>query len=152
MLKMNEVSALIISEDVVLVSILRRFMLNHCHRVIIETRSSFAEVKSLPFKYEVDLVFIDDSITGTANYEVISHLRYEKVVKAPVYYFSNADTGERALKKGANYLFTKPFNPNELINHILSIIGSNKSNSEFTAGAAHKEQSVSDFRTRISFN
>ena len=124
---MKKVSALIISEDVVLVSIIRRFMLNHFHRVIIEARSSFAEVKSLPVKYDVDLVFIDDSITGTANYEVISFLRYQKVVKAPVYYFSNADTEERALTKGANYLFPKPFNPNELINHIKSIIGSNKS-------------------------
>ena len=127
---MNKVSALIISEDVVLVSILRRFLLNHCHRVTIEARYSFAEVKSLPLKYEVDLVFIDDSITGTANYEVISHLRYEKEVKAPVYYFSNADTEERALAKGANYLFPKPFNPNELVNHIKSIIGSSKSSTE----------------------
>ena len=127
---MNKVSALIISEDVVLVSILRRFICNHFHKVIIEARSSFAEVKSLPVKYEVDLVFIDDSITGTANYEVISLLRYEKVVKAPIYYFSNADTEERALTKGANYLFPKPFNPNKLMNHIRSTIVCNESNTE----------------------
>lgn len=120
---MNKVIALIISEDVVFVSILQRFMLNHWRRIIFETRSSFAEVKSLPLKYEVDLVFIDDSITGTANFEVVSHLRYEKLVKAPVYYFSNADSEESALTKGANYLFPIPFDPNEVIKHIKSVIG-----------------------------
>lgn len=120
---MNKLNVLIISEDVVFVSILKRFMLNYWHDIVFETQHSYSGVKSIPLKYQIDLVLVDDSITGTADFEVISHLRYEKMIKAPVYYFSHADSEDNALIKGANYTCLIPFDPYEVIKHIKSVIG-----------------------------
>jgi DNA-binding response OmpR family regulator len=120
---LKEINALVISEDAIFSAVLYRFMLNNCLDVVIKNCRSFSEVKSLHPKEKIDVIFLDDTISGAANHEVVSFLRYDKQILAPVYYFSNVESEEKkALQRGANFFFKKPFNPEIILNHIKSSI------------------------------
>lgn len=125
---LKAINALVISEDTLFSAVLYRFMLNNCKEVAIKNCRSFSEVKSLQPKERIDIVLLDDTISGAANHEVVSYLRHDKLILAPVYYFSNVEIEEKkALQRGANYFFKKPFNPETVINHINSILNQTKS-------------------------
>ncbi|MCK5028375.1 MAG: hypothetical protein KAR57_01985 [Bacteroidales bacterium] len=79
----------------------------------------------MPDETNIDIIILDDSISGTAHYEVITHVRTVKEIVAPIYFFSPADyIEEQAYSNGVNFFFKKPFEPKTVINHIISTIQS----------------------------
>lgn len=120
---MNSVNVLIISEDVVFTSSLRRLLLNECKRVKVFECATLSNLRTFSKILIIDLIVLDDTIIGTSEHEVISYLRNEKKTNAAVYFFSSTESEEMALAKGANFFFKKPFSPDEVISHIKSNVG-----------------------------
>lgn len=114
---------LIISEDVVFASIIHRLLLNNHEKLNIKKCTSFSSLKLLEQDSNVNVIILDDSIIGAANYEVITYLRHIKNITTPVMYFSNmAMDMEAARQKGANSFFKKPFVPSQVINEINTLL------------------------------
>ena len=114
---------LIISEDIVFSSIIQRYLLNSFSKPYIKTCNSFSSLKGLKDNENFDIILLDNSITGAANYEVITFLRHKKSITTPVIYFSNMEIDiEKARQKGANIFFKKPFVPTEVIKEINSLL------------------------------
>jgi len=115
-------NCLIISEDSVFSSIIHRFLLNNFSKPNIKKYNSFASLKGIEQNKEVDVILLDNSITGAANYEVITYLRMKKSITTPVIYFSNMETDlAKARQKGANLFFKKPFVPDLVIKEIVDL-------------------------------
>ena len=112
----------IISEDYVLTVILRKILKSSLYRPAIYSLHSFSDVKSIKSGEVIDLILLDDLLSGAASHEVVNTLRLEKKVKCPIYYLSNSESKEekKALYRGANYLFKKPFKPEDLVQHIMT--------------------------------
>jgi DNA-binding response OmpR family regulator len=120
---MTGINILLISEDFVFGSIVYRFLLNSFSKVTVIRCESFAEVRNVDYKEKIDIVLLDNTIMGAANYEIISLLRLEKSILAPVFFFSNIDVDkEKAFQNGANFFFKKPLVPDQLIKQIESSI------------------------------
>ena len=111
----------IISEDNVLNALLGNLLKMGLSSSVVSYYKSFSAVKSIEENAVVDLVILDDIITGSASHEIANILRQKKKIRCPVYYLSNAEYGEekKALYSGATYFFKKPFNPEEIIQHII---------------------------------
>jgi CheY-like chemotaxis protein len=116
-------NCLIISENEVFSSVLQRHLLNRFKRPHIKRYDSFASLKGIEQNEDVDVILLDNSISGAANYEVITYLRLKKSITTPVIYFSNIENDlTKARQKGANLFFIKPFIPAEVIKEIEIII------------------------------
>ena len=77
---------------------------------------SFSDANDLQALYSPDLILVDDVINGTSSYELISFLRLNQQVLAPILYFDVAayDGEKKALSIGASHFFQKPFHPDEV--------------------------------------
>jgi len=121
--QLKEINVLIISEDIVFSSILRRFIRKHFDYVVLRQCDTIACVKSLSLPEIIDVVLLDDVLMGTATHEVVNFLRYIKKVVAPVFYFSHSGfEEEKALQQGANYFVSKPFDPDDAVKKIKSVL------------------------------
>ncbi|MBS3770886.1 MAG: response regulator [Bacteroidales bacterium] len=111
---------IIICEDLVLNALLKKAFKLWIESASVVFYNSFSEVKSISPDITIDLIILDDFITGSASHEILHILRQRKKIKCPVYYLSNAEYGEekKALYQGANYFFKKPFDPEQLMKHI----------------------------------
>ena len=111
---------IIICEDLVLNSLLKTAFKLWIETAYVIFYNSFSEVKSMSPDIDVNLIVLDDVITGSASHEIVHILRQKKKIKCPVYYLSNAEFGQekKALYQGANYFFKKPFDPEHLMKHI----------------------------------
>lgn len=111
----------IICEDLVLSDLLKKSLDLWIEASAVQFYSSFSEVRAINQGLNVDCIILDDVITGSASHEIVHILRQKKKIKCPVYYLSNAEYGEEknALYQGASYFFKKPFNPQELMPHII---------------------------------
>lgn len=122
---MTNINCLIISEDLVFKEIIHRLICYNVKGVNFMSFQSFAKLKKMPKETKIDIVILDDSISGSAHYEVITHLRFAKEIIAPIYFFSPTDYIEKqAYSNGVNFFFKKPFEPKAVINHIVSTIQS----------------------------
>ncbi len=122
---MNEpITIYVISEDVVFKALLNKILKLNLSTPLIVNYNSFSKVKSIVPGVRVDLIILDDVITGSASHEVVNLLRLEKRIPCPIYYFSYAEYEEekKALYRGANFFFNKPFNPGEIAQHIVYTI------------------------------
>ena len=120
---MANINCLLISEDIVFNEIIHRLICYNVNEVNFISFQSFTKLKKLPEHTKVDIIILDDSISGTAHYEVIAYLRLVKEIEAPIYFFSPADYIEKqAYSNGVNFFFKKPFEPKTVIDHIVSTI------------------------------
>lgn len=124
---MTRLNCLIVSEDIVFQEVIHRLLCYEIDDVNIISIRSFAKLKELPEHMKEDIIILDDSISGTAHYEVIAYLRIVKDIEAPIYFFSPADyIEEQAYVNGVSHFFKKPFDPKSIIDHIISTIQSIK--------------------------
>lgn len=122
---MASINCLIISEDLVFREIMHRLICYYVEGINFMIFQSFTKLKKLSKEIKVDIIILDDSISGAAHYEVITHLRFAKEIVAPIYFFSPVDYIEnQAYSNGVDFFFKKPFEPESVINHIISIIQS----------------------------
>lgn len=122
---MSRINCLLISEDFVFREIIHRLICYEVDDVNFISFQSFAKVKELPEHTKEDIIILDDSISGTAHYEVIAYLRVVKKIDAPIYFFSSADyMEEQAFSNGISFFYKKPFDPVVVINHIVTTIKS----------------------------
>lgn len=124
---MASINCLLISEDLVFCEVIHRLICYEVDHVNFIALQSFTALKEFPEHTREDIIILDDSISGTAHYEVISYLRTVKGIEAPIYFFSSADYIEKeAYMNGVSYFFKKPFDPKIVVDHILSTIQSIK--------------------------
>lgn len=111
----------IISEDFVLSVILRKILKAHFKKHDIYSLHLFSDVKSIKSTEVIDLILLDDLLSGAASHEVVNTLRLEKKIKCPIYYLSNIESNEekKAIYRGVTYFFQKPFNPHDIVEHIM---------------------------------
>jgi response regulator RpfG family c-di-GMP phosphodiesterase len=122
---MATINCLLISEDIVFNEIIHRLICYNIKDINFISFQSFEKLKKMPDKTNIDIIILDDSIAGTASYEVISYLKTVKDINVPTYFFSPADyIEELAYSNGVNFFFKKPFEPKTVINHIISTIQS----------------------------
>lgn len=110
--------------DLVLTQILNRIVerCNPDYSIIVY--DSFSDANTILDQDCNKLILIDDIIIGTSSFELITFLRLNKKVCSPIIYFGVNEHGneKKAITIGANYFINKPFNPDDLINLLKSII------------------------------
>jgi len=134
----GSVSIYIICEDLVF-SRLMEFMFNkYLAEPVIERISSFKELKEKKSERPPDIVILDDYNTGAASLEVITFIRFNKRLECPVYLFCEnvADMINKALQRGANHCYTKPFKPLLAVEEIIGVLA------PYIAGQKTKNRSV----------
>jgi DNA-binding response OmpR family regulator len=114
----------IISEDYIFSNIIQGLINIHIDPAIVIIYESFSAAKSISNYDSIDVIIIDDKITGTASHEIEAYIREEKRISCNIYYFSNDEYEEeqKALERGANYFFKKPFKPQDFIEHITHLL------------------------------
>ncbi len=107
---------IIFSVDIVFINILKRIIEKTGSQVQIEFYQSFSEAQAIPEELAIKLILVDDLITGTSSYELISFLRLRKKIRCPIYYFDTAEyqSERKSLLIGASQFINKPFNPEEV--------------------------------------
>ncbi len=119
----TKIRVLQITEDFVFGSIIYRFLLNNFSSVDVLKCESLSQVRDIEISENFDIVLLDNTIMGAANHEIISLLRLDKKIVAPVFFFSNIDIDkEKSFQNGANFFFKKPVVPDQLIKQIESSI------------------------------
>ncbi|GEM_PF-976388 len=120
----KQIKIFLISEDVVFKALLNKLLKLNLRSPLIFNYNSFLKVKSIEPGAKVDLIILDDIITGSATHEVVNLLRLEKRITCPIYYFSYAEYEEekKALYRGANFFFNKPFDPMKITQHIVNTV------------------------------
>lgn len=119
----------IISEDYIFSNIIQGLINIHINPAIVIIYESFSASKSISNYDSIDVIIIDDKITGTASHEIEAYIREEKRISCNIYYFSNDEYEEeqKALERGANYFFKKPFKPQDFIEHLTHVLATTES-------------------------
>lgn len=111
----------VISEDLVFIKLIEVMFNNKLIEPQIESISSFIELKEKRFRIPTGIILLDDHITGASSLEVITFLRYNRRLECPIYLFceSASDFSDKAMQRGANHCFFKPFKPRLVVNEII---------------------------------
>lgn len=112
----------IISEDPVFVRLIEVMLKHFSTNPRIEKLYSFIELKEKQISKSPDLIILEDIVSGAASLEVISFLRLSKRIICTICFFCEDvyDIKEKAIIRGANYCYNKPFNPREVVNEIVN--------------------------------
>jgi two-component system, OmpR family, response regulator VicR len=114
---------ILFTNDMVLTQILNR-MLERCScDHFFTVYDSFSDAVNMQDSGFRRIILVDDSIIGTSSFELISFLRLNKKISAPIIFFGvNEHSNEKkAFSIGANYFIGKPFNPDETLSLLKSI-------------------------------
>lgn len=117
----------IISEDPVFTTSLEVMFKYYRKKIIIKKFDTLKKVTDTVIDISPDLIIVDEIVSGAAIFEVISYLRHTKRVTSTIFYFGQDihDIKTKALRRGANYFYPKPFNPRtvvyEIVNNWVSI-------------------------------
>lgn len=122
MIKKNELNICFISKDPVFVELLSVMFKHQYNDVRIIQIESFLDLKSDSLIKVSDLIIVDDIVADAGSLEVISYLRLERRVLTPICFFAENvyDMKIKALRKGANYYYKKPFDPTKVVEDLLS--------------------------------
>ncbi len=89
------------------------------------TASSGQEALDLAGTESPDLMLLDVIMTGLNGFEVLEKLR--KFSKMPVIVFSaRPENAQKAFSSGADDFIAKPFNVDEMVNRIATVLNRNK--------------------------
>ena len=126
-MKKDIVFIYIISEDPVFTTSLEVMFKYYRSSVLIKKFSSLQEISDTVITIHPDLIILDEIVSGAAIFETISFLRQTKRVTSSIIYFGEDvhDIQTKALRRGANHFYKKPFNPRtvvyEIVNNWVSI-------------------------------
>lgn len=125
---MKVIDIYIISEDPVFFTLLEMMFLYYIDEVVIEQYHSFLSLKEAEGKIPPDLIVLDDIVAGAASMEIVSWFRTKRRLNSTICFFSEDvhDIEEKALHRGADYFFTKPFKPVEVVEKMVDMILSPK--------------------------
>jgi len=114
----------IISEDLVFIQLIKVLLQHNLKELYIEQFSTFSELLKSEKSQEPDLIILDDIISGATIIEVISYLRLTRKLLSTICFFSVDvyDIKTRAIARGVNYFYGKPFNPEVAVNDIVKNI------------------------------
>lgn len=110
----STIKIVIFSVDPVFTEVIKRVIEKNNNRCICQVFTSFSDARTFPIdNNNIDLIIVDNWITGRSSYELISFLRTDKQITIPIVYFGVAEyNGEKkAHLAGADLFFTKPFKP-----------------------------------------
>ena len=85
--------------------------------------SSFNELKEKYLNEPVEIIILDDIIPGASALEIITFLRFNRILICPIYLFCEdaPDFISKALNSGANRCIIKPFKPLKVVEEIINI-------------------------------
>lgn len=124
MITSDSIEIILFTNDMVLIQILNRILdrcFNDYHFTVYDY---FSDAENIQVPGCRRIILVDDSIIGTSSFELISFLRLNKKISDPIVYFGvNEHSNEKkAFSIGANFFIGKPFNPDETISLLKSII------------------------------
>lgn len=117
----------IISEDPVFYIAMEAMFKHYAEGVMVKIYTSLAELRDSKITTNSDLILVDEIVAGAAIFEVISYLRNTRKEICSIFYFGKDvhDIKTRAFRRGANYFYSKPFDPRmvvyEIVNNWVSI-------------------------------
>lgn len=122
MKKTDQLHIQIISKDPVFVQLLSVMFDHFKSNANIDQIESFLGLKHESFIEKTDLFIVDDIVADSGSLEVISYLRLERRLLTPICFFAENvyDIKVKALRKGANFYYKKPFDPNKVVKDILN--------------------------------
>ncbi len=114
----------IISEDLVFIQLIKVLLQHYLTEPDIEQISTFSELLNSEKSQEPDLIILDDIISGATIIEVISYLRLTRKLLSTICFFSVDvyDIKTKAIARGINYFYSKPFNPKVAVSDIVKNI------------------------------
>lgn len=112
---------LVVDDDTRLRSLLQRFLRDHGFYV--STAKDAAEARGQLCQYKFDLLIVDVMMPGETGFDFLSSLRQENAVPV-IMLTAMGETEDRisGLEKGADDYLGKPFEPQELVLRIKSIL------------------------------
>ena len=118
----DKLNIYIVSEDLVFIRLMEIVFNHYLINPSVEKISSFVDLKEKKIIDSPDFVILDDFIAGASSLEVITFLRFNRRLDCPVYFFCETvpDLAEKAIQRGANRYYTKPFKPWMVAEEIIS--------------------------------
>ena len=112
---------LIISNDFVFNELMATMIKQFSKNNDITKISSYNELRELENLEETDLILLSDMVEGARGSTVLEYLRYNKKIICPIGFFCEdiPDLRLKALKRGANYCYKRPFKPDIIVLDIL---------------------------------
>ena len=112
----------LISEDPVFTTSIEVMFKYYQNNILIKKFRSLTEIRDMQITINPDLIIVDEMVEGAAIFEVISFLRQTKKVTSSIFYFGEDvhDVQTKALRRGANYFYKKPFNPRTVVYEIVN--------------------------------
>jgi len=111
----------IISEDIMFIQLIETMLRHYTAVPIIKVFNSFHKLLNNTSNISPNIIIMDDIISGATSLEVISYLRITKKYISKISFFSYNVYGIRtkALARGINYFYSKPFDPQLVVGQIV---------------------------------
>jgi CheY-like chemotaxis protein len=88
---------------------------------------SFNALREVNELEKCDLLLLGDLIEGARGSEVLEYLRLKRKLVCPIAYFCDnvAELKEKAIRRGSNYCYTKPYKPDLIVLDLIQKMTSN---------------------------
>jgi len=107
----------IISGDYVFTELMATMFRQFLKKSIITKIHSFNAIRQENQLEKCDLLLLGDLIEGARGLEVLEYLRLKRKLICPIAYFCDdvADLKEKAIRRGSNFCYTKPYKPDIIV-------------------------------------
>lgn len=107
----------VVSGDHVFTELMASMFREFLKESIITKVHSFNVLREVNQLEKCDLLLLGDLIEGARGSEVLEYVRLKRKLVCPIAYFCDnvADLKEKAIRRGSNYCYTKPYKPDGIV-------------------------------------
>jgi len=104
---------IILSGDYVFTELMATMFRQFLQNAKITKMHSFNSIREEDRIDQCDLILLGDIVEGARGSQVLEYLRLKRLVVCPIAYFCDEvpELIEKAIRRGANYCYSKPFKP-----------------------------------------
>lgn len=107
----------VVSGDYVFTELMATMFRQFLNESIITKIHSFNVLREVNQLEKCDLLLLGDLVEGARGLEVLEYLRLKRKLVCPIAYFCDnvAELKEKAIRRGSNYCYTKPYKPDRIV-------------------------------------
>lgn len=130
---MDKRSIVIISHDMLFPKLFEPLLRRKIDDLKIVVCRSVQEIDKVMDDHRADLTLLDAIVEGTPSFEIMRHLRMEKKLITPIFFFPEIQSESYAYKAyvmGASHIIYKPFDPHLITDEIANLFHSANTKNE----------------------
>lgn len=119
--KESKYSVFIVSGDRVFAALMHTMLKQFLKDAEIVQLHSFNSIRESPLLDQCNLLLLGDLVEGARGLEVLEYLRTKRQFAFPIAFFCDdvSDLKRTAMRRGANYCYTKPLKPDRVVLDLL---------------------------------